>query len=141
MPEPVGVTRGLSRRLLLLVAVFLLAGLSHFVVSEAFERIVPSWVPQPRLMVYISGIAEVAGAVGLLIPSLRVYAGYGLIALLLAVFPANINMLQLARESNASAAYQLILWMRLPLQPLLIWLVWQAAVIPNQFIKRRLNPD
>ena len=83
-------------------------------------------------MVYISGVAELAGAVGLLVPSLRVYAGYGLIALLIAVFPANVYMLQLARESNASAAYQLVLWMRLPMQPLLIWLVWQAAVRPNR---------
>ena len=132
MHETANAARGLSRRLLLLVAVFLLAGVSHFVVPDAFQRIVPSWLPNPRLMVYVSGVAEMAGAVGLLIPSLRVYAGVGLIALLIAVFPANINMLQLARESNASAAYQLILWMRLPLQPLLIWLVWQAAVKPNR---------
>lgn len=132
MRETAGAAHGLSRRLLLLVAVFLLAGVSHFVVPDAFQRIVPSWLPNPRLMVYVSGVAEMAGAVGLLIPSLRVYAGVGLIALLIAVFPANINMLQLARESNASAAYQLILWMRLPLQPLLIWLVWQAAVKPNR---------
>ena len=132
MHETANAARGLSRRLLLLVAVFLLAGVSHFVVPDAFQRIVPSWLPNPRLMVYVSGVAEMAGAVGLLVPSLRVYAGVGLIALLIAVFPANINMLQLARESNASAAYQLILWMRLPLQPLLIWLVWQAAVKPNR---------
>jgi len=132
MPDTIGATRGLSRRLLLLVAVFLLAGISHFVVPDAFERIVPAWVPVPRLMVYVSGLAELAGAIGLLVPSLRAYAGFGLIALLIAVFPANIHMLQLARESNASAAYQLILWMRLPLQPLLIWLVWQAAVRPSR---------
>lgn len=131
MREATGAARGLSRRLLLLVAVFFLAGVSHFVVPESFERIVPSWVPNARLMVYISGVAELAGALGLLVPSLRLYAGAGLIALLIAVFPANINMLQLARESNAGAAYQLILWMRLPMQPLLIWLVWQAAVKPN----------
>ena len=132
MPDAISAPRGLSRRLLLLVAVFLLAGVSHFVIPDAFQRIVPSWVPEPRLMVYLSGVAELAGAAGLLIPSLRAYAGYGLIALLFAVFPANINMLQLARESNASAAYQLILWMRLPLQPLLLWLVWQAAVRPSR---------
>lgn len=132
MRETVGATRGWSRRLFLLVAVFLLAGISHFVVTDSFERIVPAWVPDPRLMVYITGVAEMAGAVGLLMPSVRVYAGYGLIALLVAVFPANINMLQLARESNAAAAYQFILWMRLPLQPLLVWMVWQAAVRPSQ---------
>ena len=122
----------MSRRLQLLVAVFLIAGVSHFVVPDAFERIVPAWLPRPRLMVYVSGIAEIAGAIGLLIPSLRRYAGIGLITLLVCVFPANINMLQMARESNADAAYQLVLWMRLPLQPLLIWLVWQAALRPQR---------
>ncbi|MEO7998700.1 MAG: DoxX family protein [Gemmatimonadaceae bacterium] len=124
-------TGGLSRRLLLLVVLFAVAGVSHFVVPDAFQRIVPTWVPRPRLMVYISGAAEFAGAMGLLIPSLRRVAGWGLIALLVSVFPANINMLQLARDSDASAAYQLILWMRLPLQPLLIWLVWKAAITPR----------
>ena len=132
MPDAVGATRGMSRRLKLLAAVFLFAGVSHFVVPETFERIVPSWVPAPRLMVYLSGVAELAGGIGLLLPAFRRYAGLGLIALLVSVFPANIYMLQLARESNASAAYQLILWMRLPLQPLLIWLVWEAAVRPKR---------
>lgn len=121
----------LSRRLLLLVVLFVGAGITHFVVPEAFERIVPSWVPNARLAVYVSGIAEIAGGVGLLMPSVRRYSGWGLIALLLAVFPANINMLQQARASDASVAYQLVLWMRLPLQPLLIWLVWKAAIAPS----------
>lgn len=132
MREQSRATRGLSRRLMLLVTLFAGSGVSHFVVSDAFERIVPAWVPMPRQMVYVSGIAEIAGAIGLLLPSLRTYAGLGLIALLVAVFPANINMLQQARASDASGAYQLILWMRLPLQPLLIWLVWKAAVRPER---------
>ena len=130
MPETIGATRETSRRLLLLTALILFTGVSHFVVPDLFERIVPPWMPARRMMVYVSGVAELAGAIGLLIPSLRPYAGWGLIALLIAVFPANINMLQMARATDASAAYQLILWMRLPLQPLLIWLVWQAAVRP-----------
>lgn len=117
---------------MLLVILFVVTGISHFVVPAAFERIVPRWVPAPRWMVYISGVAEIAGALGLLVGSVRRYAGIGLMALLVAVFPANIHMLQLARESDASAAYQLILWMRLPLQPLLLWLVWKAAVQPRQ---------
>ena len=119
---------GLSRRLVLLVTLFTVSGIGHFVVPEVFERIVPNWIPQSRLMVYISGFAELAGAIGLLIPILRKAAGWGLIVLLIAVFPANINMLQLARESDASALYQAAMWIRLPLQPLLIWLVWSAAV-------------
>lgn len=126
--QPVSQRLGLSRRLLLLITLFALAGVTHFVMPEPFMRIVPSWIPNPRAMVYISGVAEIAGAMGLAIPSLRKVAGIGLIALLFAVFPANINMLQQARAEHASALYQAVLWMRLPLQPLLIWLVWTAAV-------------
>lgn len=132
MRDALGANNTMSRRLLLLVVLFSVAGISHFVVPDAFERIVPHWVPRPRLMVYVSGVAEFAGALGLLVPSLRRAAGWGLIALLISVFPANINMLQLARASDATAAYQLILWMRLPLQPLLVWLVWTAAVKPDR---------
>ncbi|MBC8089302.1 MAG: DoxX family protein [Phycisphaerae bacterium] len=119
---------GLSRRLMLLAALFGVAGIGHFVKPEPFERIVPDWIPQARLMVYMSGVAELAGAIGLLVPSLRKAAGWGLIALLIAVFPANINMLQLARAENADAWYQAALWIRLPLQPLLVWLIWSAAI-------------
>jgi len=119
---------GLSRRLVLLATLFAVAGVGHFVMPTPFERIVPNWIPQPRLMVYLSGVAELAGAIGLLVPSLRKAAGWGLLVLLVAVYPANINMLQLARAENASAWYQAALWIRLPLQPLLVWLVWGAAI-------------
>jgi uncharacterized membrane protein len=119
---------GWSRRLLLLVTLFAAAGISHFVMPAPFERIVPHWIPQPRLMVYLSGAAELAGAIGLLIPALRKFAGWGLVILLVAVYPANIYMLQFARAENAAAWYQAALWLRLPLQPLLVWLVWNAAI-------------
>lgn len=99
--------------------------------TNAFVGIVPSWVPAPRMMVYVSGVVELAGALGMLFPATRAAAGCGLIAMLIAVFPANINMLQMARESHAALGYELLMWMRLPLQPLLIWLVWSAAVKPS----------
>ena len=93
-----------------------------------FLRIVPSWIPNPQAAVFWSGIAEIAGAIGLLIPQTRVWAAYGLIALLVGVFPANVKMLLDARASGASALYVALLWVRLPLQPLLIWWVWKAAI-------------
>jgi uncharacterized membrane protein len=80
-------------------------------------------LPRPDLLVAISGVAELLGAMGLLLPRTRRAAGWGLILLLIAVFPANIRMLQDARASNASAVWQAMLWARLPLQALLIWLV------------------
>ncbi|MEQ1691692.1 MAG: hypothetical protein ABMA00_10420 [Gemmatimonas sp.] len=116
-----------SQRVVPLAILFLVAGIAHFVVPAWFDRIVPAWVPNARLATLLSGAAEMAGAIGLLIPSTRRVAGWGLILLLVAVFPANVNMLQLARASDQSAAYIAALWIRLPLQPLLIWWVWRVA--------------
>ena len=117
-----------TRRVLPLVMLFLVAGSAHFVMPAWFDRIVPAWVPNARVATLASGAAEIAGAIGLLIPATRVAAGWGLIALLLAVFPANVNMLQMARATQASAGYLTGLWIRLPLQPLLIWWAWRVAV-------------
>ena len=107
---------------------FLVSGTAHFVVPSSFDQIVPAWVPDARMATLASGAAELAGAIGLLIPATRVAAGWGLIALLLAVFPANVHMLQMARASDASSGYLAALWLRLPLQALLIWWVFRSAV-------------
>ncbi len=105
-----------------------MAGTAHFLMPEWFDRIVPTWIPNARAATMISGAAELAGAVGVLVPSTRIAAGYGLILLLVAVFPANVQMLQMARDDNAAGWYQLMLWARLPLQLLLIAWVWTATV-------------
>ncbi len=118
-----------SARVWPLALLFLISGTAHFVVPGAFDRIVPAWIPNARMATLVSGAAEIAGAIGLLIPATRVAAGWALIALLVAVFPANVNMLQMARASQeASTTYIAALWIRLPLQPLLIWWLWRAAV-------------
>ena len=76
-------------------------------------------------MVYISGAAELAGGVGLLLPQLRRTAAYGLVALLVAVFPANLFMAMHPDTSGAEAIPWPLLWIRLPLQAVLIWwLLW-----------------
>lgn len=118
-----------NRRVWLLALLFGAIGVTHFVVPTFFDRIVPTWVPDARMATYVSGVAEIAGAVGLLIPATRRAAAWGLIALLIAVFPANINMLQMARASaDSSAGYLAALWIRLPFQPLLIWWIWRAVL-------------
>ncbi len=109
-------------------ALFFIAGVLHFVMPGFFDRIVSPWVPNARLATYISGAFEIAGAIGLLIPATRVAAAWGLIALLAAVLPANVHMLNQARAVDASAGYIAGLWIRLPLQPLLMWWVWRAAI-------------
>lgn len=96
----------------------------HFGRPAIFERIVPPALPAPHLLVLLSGVAEVAGGLGLLLPATRRAAGWGLLALLVAVFPANVYMVGLASALHLPAW---VLWARLPLQPLLMWLVWRAA--------------
>ncbi len=122
----------MSGGLKLLAAIFCFTGITHFVVPGVFEAIVPRWLPEwmpsRRALVYISGVAEMLGGIGLLIPTTRVVAAWGLIALLIAVFPANVQMLLDARARDASTWWIVALWIRLPLQPLLVWWVWRSAI-------------
>ncbi len=116
------------RNLFLLSAVFVFAGLMHFVIPRQYASIMPPWLPYQMEAVYLSGVCEIAGGLGILVPSLRRAAGIGLIALLVAVFPANIQMLLNSMGAHASAGTLALLWLRLPLQPLLIGWVWRSAV-------------
>lgn len=113
-----------------------MAGLAHFVMPSFFETIVPpwlpDWLPSPRALVYLSGVAELAGGLGVLVPSLRVVAGWGLLALLIAVFPANVHMLREALANGSSTWWLLALTVRLPLQALLLWWVWRVVVRPTR---------
>ena len=104
---------------------FIVAGTFHFLRPELYLQIVPPYFPSPALLVAISGVAEIAGGIGLLISPLRYAAGWGLIALLIAVFPANIYMLQ--HPGNFQVATW-ILWARLPFQGVFILWVWFVAI-------------
>ncbi len=111
--------------LFLAAALFLVSGTAHFRMTETFMRIVPPYFPDARLMVEISGVAELAGAVGLLIPKLRRAAGWGLAALLVAVFPANLYMATDHIQIGSKPLPDSLLWGRLALQPVLIaWVLW-----------------
>ena len=113
--------------LLVTGVVFIIAGILHVVMPKFYLQIMPSYLPQPLLLVYASGVFEALGGAGLLLPATRTAAAIGLILLLLAVLPANVEMLRLAQQRGASAAFQAACWLRLPLQPLLMWWVWRAA--------------
>ncbi|MGI8508055.1 MAG: DoxX family protein [Gemmatimonadaceae bacterium] len=112
----------------ILVAIFTIAGVLHFIAPDSYTRIVPRWLPAPKVLVYVSGAFELLGGLGLLVRPLRRVAAWGLIALLVAVFPANIHMLQSAYAAGASGWAQILLWFRLPLQPLLMWWVYRTAL-------------
>lgn len=112
---------------LALIAVgFVVAGVLHFIRPSLYARIIPPFLPFPMALVYISGVAEILGGLGVLVPSLRSWAGLGLIALLIAVFPANLYM-ALAPERAGMGVAPVWLWLRLPLQLVLIAWVWWAT--------------
>lgn len=105
----------------LVSAFFILAGTYHFLRPAPFIAMVPPWLPSPATLVAISGIAEIAGGIGVLIPRFRRCAAWSLIVLLIAVFPAN---LQVARYGWPGVDLPpWVLWLRLPFQLLFIWAV------------------
>ena len=98
----------------------------------------PAYFPWHRELVVISGIAEIAGGLGILSAKIRRLAGWGLIALLVAVFPAN---LQVALHGWPGVQIpQWILWARLPLQPVLIaWVYWVCLARRNGTTSQRIG--
>jgi uncharacterized membrane protein len=110
---------------------FLVAGVGHFTHTAGFERIVPPYLPSPRVLVYVSGIFEILGALGILLTSTRTFAGWGLVALLVAVFPANIYMATANIKFGSFPPEPWMAWARLPLQVALIALViWACELWP-----------
>jgi uncharacterized membrane protein len=104
-------------------AVFLGAGFLHLVRPGPFAAIVPPYVPQHFAVVYISGMAELAGGIGLLMRRTRWLAAWWLALLLVAVFPANVYMAVDHVQVSVRPLPDTVLWGRLFLQPLLIWWV------------------
>ncbi|MFZ0088543.1 MAG: hypothetical protein WAL63_03485 [Solirubrobacteraceae bacterium] len=105
---------------------FVCAGVMHFVAPRVYRRIVPPYVPAPTAMVYASGVAEIAGGVGLVASGHRRVAGWWLIATLLAVFPANVHMAQHPDEFPQVPGGAAGLWARLPVQGVFIAWVLSA---------------
>lgn len=118
--------RDLAR--IILALGFILAGANHFRIPETYLSMMPPWIPAPQWMNWISGAAEIAGGVGLLIPRLRNAAGIGLILLLIAVFPANLHI-----AINGWPGMDIPQWIliaRLPFQLLFIaWVVFSCSGI------------
>jgi uncharacterized membrane protein len=91
-----------------------------------YEKIMPPYLPAHLELVYISGVFEILGGIGILIPFLQIPAGYGLVALMVAVFPANINMVVNYEQIGLNFPL-VLLWLRLPMQGLLIWWIWWST--------------
>jgi uncharacterized membrane protein len=118
---------------LLLATLFLFAGTVHLVDPRFFLPIMPPWIPFPLLCIEVSGVFELLGGAGLLIPPRRIelFTGWGLTLLLVAVFPANIYMAAAHIQIHGVPSQPWIAWARLPLQPLLIFAVlWVTRIWP-----------
>ncbi len=111
----------------LLAVFFVSAGVLHFVFPHKYLAIMPPWLPWHAALVAISGVCEIAGGIGVLPAMTRRLAGAGLIALCVAVLPANVQMLLNAHAAGAATWWQVALVVRLPLQLLLIWWIWRAS--------------
>ena len=108
-----------------LALLFVLAGTWHFVHSATYLAIMPPQLPAPLALVYASGIFEILGGLGLLPARTRRLAGWGLLALLVAVFPANAYMALIHEQLHISGW---VAWGRLPLQLPLMWWVYNASL-------------
>ncbi|HTL88259.1 MAG TPA: hypothetical protein VL134_02585 [Leptolyngbya sp.] len=112
---------------------FMVVGTTHFTAAEEFAKIVPPIFPAYPA-VYISGFFEILGGIGLCVPYLSVAAAWGLVALIIAVFPANIYLaLHSDIVLNGIPHSPLFYWLRLPFQPVLLaWAYWYTRNPQNQ---------
>ena len=121
---------------ILLGGFFLAAGALHFIKPRPYESIMPEALPAHRELVYLSGVAEMAGGAGVLADPTRRLAGWWLIATMLAVFPANINMAVEAERFEDIP--EPLLWARLPRQAAIVYWIWRVAVRePTSGARRR----
>lgn len=129
--------RGRTVARITLAILYALAGVAHLARPAGFVAITPDWVPAPALVVALTGGAELAGAMGLMIPPLRRAAGVGLALYALCVWPANINHVL---NDIALGGVHLSWWYhgpRLALQPVIIWwALWAGAVTDWPFRRR-----
>ncbi|MEZ0610882.1 DoxX family membrane protein [Fibrella sp. WM1] len=118
---------------MLLAAAFMftMIGVSHLRKPDLMLYMVPEGLPAPRLLVYLSGVAEIVLSVGLLVPATRTVSAWGLIVLLIAIFPANINVaVNNLPPPGGLPAKPWYIWSRLLFQPLYIGWIWYAAIAP-----------
>jgi len=110
---------------------YVVAGLNHFLNPDIYLQMMPPYLPWHRELVAISGIAEVLGGVGVLVPRTRRLAAWGLIALLIAIFPANLHLALNEAPFGGSVQPRWAMWLRLPFQLVFIaWAYWYTRPTP-----------
>jgi uncharacterized membrane protein len=110
-----------------LAVFFVAAGANHFRAPALYLGMMPPWLPWPVALNAVVGGAEILGGLGLLVAPVRRLAGWWLIALLIAVFPANVHVALQGHMPGLDVS-PLTLWLRLPFQALFIAGVWWVAL-------------
>jgi uncharacterized membrane protein len=116
--------------LVVVFAWFMFGGIGHFTNADFFVAIMPPWIGWHLELVYISGVFEILGAVGILLPRWRQLAGNCLIVLVLAVTPANVHM-WLHPELFPDVP-EIMLSVRLVVQVVLLWIIWWSTRAPSK---------
>ncbi len=115
----------------IMALLYIIAGANHFINTDFYLKIVPSFLPLHLLLVYVSGFFEILLGLLILPPKFTKYAAWGLIILLIFIFPANINM-AINPESYPETS-SIVLWLRLPVQFILIgWAYWYTKPIKKK---------
>jgi uncharacterized membrane protein len=129
---PPGEPRAKSVVRLLVAVAMVSVGITHFTNPDPFVGIVPRWLPAPLVLVYVSGFFEVLGGAGLLVRRVQVAAAWGLVALYVAVFPANLNMaVNHIHQLGTTTVPEWGLWVRLPFQAVFIGVAYWLSRTPR----------
>lgn len=113
-------------QILLLGLIYILLGILHFTNTGFYRPFMPKFLPAHDLLIYLSGVAEILLGIGVLFPQTRSLALWGIIAMLLVFLIVHVNMLF---PSNSLGISPWILWLRIPIQFLLIY--WAYSNLPK----------
>ena len=111
----------------LISAMFIVAGIAHFLFPKPYLKFMPAYIPNHKAMVFWSGVAEIIGGIGFFFEPARSVATYGILLLLLAVLPANVEMLRQEQKGKNRILFVAFLILRIPLQFVLMWWVWNIG--------------
>jgi len=108
--------------LYIMAGMYIIAGIPHFWKPKEYLKIMPPYIPYPLGMVYLSGALEIICGVLLLFPMTQAVGAWGIIAVLIGVFPANVHMVVVDKRKKTLTT--ILLWLRLPLQAWLVYWAW-----------------
>jgi uncharacterized membrane protein len=115
---------------------FFAGGVCHFLFTDVFTAVVPPYVPYRREVVLFTGICEIAGALALLSKKLRPWSGLALMLFAVCVWPVHVEMLKHAERYPHIG--EPLLWVRVFLQPILIWIIWSVTRAPRRLFAHGL---